>query len=103
MPTPRPPGVRRADDLKKQIVQRLTPCPRFAPWILVGARASFRSHSLTPLRPDFGSPMLAKTSQAGIRYMQVFGRMFDWDFAPSLAQKTKNTDSAGLNCILKSN
>ena len=29
----------------------------------MGARASFRSHSLAPLRPDLGSPMLAQTSQ----------------------------------------
>jgi len=31
----------------------------------MGARASFRSHPLAPLRPDFGSPMLAQTSQVG--------------------------------------
>ena len=31
----------------------------------VARRASFRSHSLAPLRPDLGSPMLAQTSQVG--------------------------------------
>ena len=41
---------------------RLTLCPRFAALILNAARASFRSHSLAPLRPHCGAPMRAATS-----------------------------------------
>jgi hypothetical protein len=64
---PRPPGVRHSNGLKKTENGYVTynTLPALRPLESCGARASFRSHSLTPLQPDFGSPMLAQTSQAG--------------------------------------
>ena len=49
MPTPRPLGVRRANDCEEQFVQHVTSPPTLLalyPW---ARRASLRSHSLTPL------------------------------------------------------
>ena len=53
-----------AFDGARRIYMHLSHGPRSSLWNPVAPRASFRSHSLTPLRPHFGSPMLAKTSQA---------------------------------------
>ncbi len=39
--------------------------PALLAWNPGARRALFRSHSLAPLRPDLGSPMLAQTSQVG--------------------------------------
>ena len=51
MTTPRPPGVRRADDNEEQNVQRLTSPPTLLALYPVARRASLRSHSLTTLQP----------------------------------------------------
>ena len=58
------PGLQSLQLVISHLAQlRVTTYPRFAPWNPVGARASFRSHTLAPLRPDLGSPMLVQTSQ----------------------------------------
>ena len=48
---------------------RLTAPPTLGLDYPVGPRASLRAFR-APLQPHFGSPMLAKTSQAGDRYVQ---------------------------------
>jgi hypothetical protein len=50
----------------------------------MGLRVLLRSHSLTPLRLHFGSPMLAKTSQAGTVRRNMFCNILVLSARPGL-------------------
>jgi len=51
MPTPCPPGVRRAGDFREQIVKRVTSLPKLVAWNPWGPRVSLRSHVARSAQP----------------------------------------------------
>jgi hypothetical protein len=77
MPTPRPPGVRRADDNEEQIVQHVTSLYALGPGNPLDPRASLRSHALTPLSQIWARLCSPKPRiQATVRrnlFSQLFG------------------------------
>ena len=51
MPTPRPLGVRRANNCEEQFVKHVTSLPALVALILVAPRVSLRSHSARSAQP----------------------------------------------------
>jgi len=76
MATPRPPGVRRASVFEERLARAANILPAFRPLKSLWGSGLARSHSLTPLRPHFGSPMLAKRRRQGPLGASLFRHQF---------------------------